>query len=238
MFRASLFSRHRPPISHPPLLPKQVVSVCQHATVAPCEGCVYPTLMQPRIFSLQRYYASKATLAPSDVPAVLSAELTKFLNSLKKINLEDTKDAPQEAFWTTMAVGGSQLSIPLFELLTGYCPNLTFMQLHMAILTIGFMGGLTWSKILQKDIKPGYMKYVWGIGPAALSITGLLLPGPLSFLTVGAGMVGSLAMNLRSGVHPPWSQGLQMLTMMTTVGGLLLALMAYLMFHNREKQDN
>lgn len=242
MLRAAVFSRQATCRRlHSALFSKAVTSDYRQHTIVTHEGrksqflCVPPTLIEQRTFPLPMHYASKAALSPSVFTNILSGEVSKFQSSLKNINLEDMKDAPHEAFWTSMVVGGSQLFIPLFELLTGYSPVLTFLQLHTAVITIGFMGGLTWGEILEKKITPGYMKYVLGLAPPALAITGLLLPYPLAFPMVGAGMIGSLAMNLRSGVHPPWSQALQMFTTMATVVGLLLALLAYIIFHNRQK---
>uniref|UniRef100_A0A1B6GF93 Transmembrane protein 69 n=1 Tax=Cuerna arida TaxID=1464854 RepID=A0A1B6GF93_9HEMI len=161
-----------------------------------------------------------------------------MINMLKCVDLSDLKDAPPPAFWAGVATGGSQLFIPFLELVGGYSPVLTLLQLNLAAMSIGYFSGVKWGLALSKNPvpTPSWDTMRWCILPPAMALSGLLLPYPLGFLTVASGMITSLYLDLKSCAYPPWALAMALYMSLTTVTGLLLALTAYVLFHNKEKE--
>lgn len=154
---------------------------------------------------------------------------------LKCVDMNHMKDAPTAAFWATLAVGGSQLVIPFLEMIGGYCPTLTLLQLQAAALTLAFDGGMSWGLVSKDKLPAAWEDLRWTLVPPGVALLALALPYPLGFLTAAAGTVASLYLDLRSCLYPRWAMALKLYKTLTTVTGLLLAMAAYVLFHNRNK---
>lgn len=166
-------------------------------------------------------------------PAEIACNL---INMTRCIDLNDLKDAPPPTFWVAMATVAAQLGFPFLELVGGYSPIMTYLQLYIAAAGLAWNGGQTWGLAMSQSPKPtaSWDAMNMSLIPTGFAILGLLLPCPLGFLTIASGLVTSLYLDLKSCVYPPWAIAAKFLVVVSSTIGLLLALMAYVLFHNRE----
>lgn len=170
-------------------------------------------------------------------PSVIACNM---INMLKCVDLAHLKDAPSTAFWPALVIGKMQVIIPLLELIGGYCNTMTIFQLHLAAVTVVFFGGVKWGLAVSKNPVPQatWDTAKWILIPNAIALLGLQLPYPLGFLTVAGALVSALYLDLKSCAFPPWANATRLFITVTTLAGLLMALIAYLLFHNAENEKN
>uniref|UniRef100_A0A1B6L5C2 Transmembrane protein 69 n=1 Tax=Graphocephala atropunctata TaxID=36148 RepID=A0A1B6L5C2_9HEMI len=209
---------HRNPECHRPLLPSQhLLHPLSDQRLLPRGGVRWASQFQ----------------VPD--PAQIACNM---INMLKCVDLNNLKDAPAPDFWTGIAAGGTQLFIPFLELVGGYSPVLTLLQLNLAAVTLGYFSGVKWGLALSNNPEPPptWDTMRWCLLAPTIAVIGLQLPYALGFPTVAAGVVTSLYLDLKSCAYPPWGLAMALYSTLTTVTGLMLALMAYVLFHNREKE--
>lgn len=166
-------------------------------------------------------------------PAEIACNL---INMSRCIDLNDLKDAPPPVFWISMATVAAQLGIPFLEVIGGYSPIMTYLQLYIAAASLAWNGGQTWGLAMSKNNKPtaSWDAMNMSLIPTGFAILGLLLPYPLGFLTIASGQITSLYLDLKSCVYPPWAIAAKFLVVLSSTVGLLLALTGYVLFHNRD----
>ncbi|OWF38084.1 transmembrane protein 69-like isoform X2 [Mizuhopecten yessoensis] len=120
-----------------------------------------------------------------------------------------------------------------------FMPDIAFAQLVYGATILSFLGGIRWGMTIPEDsiLQPNWFNLCYSVTPSLVAWAGVLMPSPLSSLTLMLGFAGACYMDMVSYGYPPWFKGLRFTLTFVAILSLWTTLMCSLLLDTKPNKE-
>ncbi|XP_067678224.1 transmembrane protein 69-like [Haliotis asinina] len=155
-------------------------------------------------------------------------------------NLKELRSSPVPALVFGFSGLIPFLSAPVYMTMSQlYMPQIAFAQLAYGAVILSFLGGVRWGFVVPEESyhKPDWFNLGYSVTPSLVAWIGLLLPDPVSLITVMAGIAGSAYFDTVVPGYPPWFKGLRFVLSFCAVLSLWTTFLCRFFLHGDKNKE-
>ena len=154
-------------------------------------------------------------------------------------DLKQLKSSPLPVL--TLGLGGliPFMAAPAYMITKGvFLSDLAFAQVAYGACILSFIGGVRWGFTLYEDnpVQPDWINLGYSVTPSLIAWAGLLLPSPLSYVTLIGGLTFAAYADMAMFGYPSWFKGLRFLLTIVAILSLWTSFM-YGLFQKTPPKD-